>query len=81
MELAPIISKHPADYLKIIFRRKWFLIVPVVIGLVGGTIAGNILPKSYEASTLILVEEGRVINPLIQGLAVSTSVQVVLLPT
>ncbi|MFH1244917.1 MAG: GNVR domain-containing protein, partial [Candidatus Omnitrophota bacterium] len=29
--------------------------------------------KTYRASTLILVEEGRVINPLIEGLAVSTS--------
>ena len=38
-----------------------------------GIVAGNVLPKAYEASTLILVEEGRVINPLIQGLAVSTS--------
>jgi len=73
MELQAITQKKPADYLKIIFRRKWFLIVPVVIGIVGGIIAGNVLPKSYEASTLILVEEGRVINPLIKGLAVSTS--------
>ena len=74
MDINSTTQKHPADYLKIVFRRKWFLIVPIVIGIVGGTIAGNILPKSYEASTLILVEEGRVINPLIQGLAVSTSV-------
>lgn len=66
-------QKQPADYLKIVFRRKWFLIIPIVIGIVGGIIAGNILPKSYESSTLILVEEGRVINPLINGLAVSTS--------
>ena len=73
MELPSIMQKQPADYLKILFRRKWFLIIPVVIGIVGGIIAGNIMPKSYESSTLILVEEGRVINPLIQGLAVSTS--------
>ncbi len=65
--------KKPTDYLKIFFRRKWFIIIPAVIGIVAGIIAGNILPKSYQASTLILVEEGRVINPLIQGLAVSTS--------
>jgi uncharacterized protein involved in exopolysaccharide biosynthesis len=65
--------KKPVDYIKIFFRRKWLIIIPVVMGIAAGLIAGNVMPKIYEASTLILVEEGRVINPLIQGLAVSTS--------
>ncbi|MFH1868727.1 MAG: GNVR domain-containing protein [Candidatus Omnitrophota bacterium] len=68
------ITKKPLDYIKIVFRRKWFIIIPLVIGLSGGIVAANVMPKVYESSTLILVEEGRVINPLIQGLAVSTSV-------
>ncbi len=69
-----LLQKKPFDYVRLVFRRKWLIIVPTVIGLVGGIIFANILPKKYESSTLILVEEGRVINPLIQGLAVSTSV-------
>lgn len=73
MELQPIAQKKPQDYLKIVFRRKWFIIAPIVISIVGGIIAGNTMTKVYESSTLMLVEEGRVINPLIQGLAVSTS--------
>ena len=73
MEQQSTTVKNPADYLKIFFRRKWFIIIPAIIGLVGGIIAGNIIPKKYEASTLILVEEGKVQNPLIQDLAVSTS--------
>lgn len=73
MDTQTTTQKNPADYLKIFFRRKWLIIIPVIVGMVGGIIAGNILPKSYESSTLILVEEGRVINPLINGLAVSTS--------
>lgn len=68
-----IITKKPADYLKIVFRRKWFIIIPAVLGLIAGVIFGNTLPKVYQSSTLILVEEGRVMNPLIQGLAVTTS--------
>lgn len=68
-----MILKKPLDYLKIFFRRKWFIIIPTVIGLAVSIIACNTLPKMYEASTLVLVEEGRVVNPLIQGLAVSTS--------
>ncbi|MDB4349541.1 Wzz/FepE/Etk N-terminal domain-containing protein [Omnitrophica bacterium] len=68
------ISKKPIDYVKMIFRRKWLIIIPTVIGITVGIIAANVLPKAYEASTLILIEEGRVINPLVKGLAVSTSV-------
>ncbi|MDP2928824.1 MAG: GNVR domain-containing protein [Candidatus Omnitrophota bacterium] len=73
MDLQSVIQKQPADYLKIVFRRKWFLIIPIVIGIVAGIIFCNTLPKKYESSTLILVEEGRVANPLMQGLTVSTS--------
>ncbi len=73
METTTNTQRKPLDYLKLIFHRKWLIIVPTIIGLVGGVIAGNTLPKKYESSTLILVEEGRIINPLIKGLAVSTS--------
>ncbi len=74
MEQETLMQKKPLDYIKMIFRRKWLIAIPTVIGLIGGIIAINVLPKAYEASTLMLVEEGRVINPLIEGLAVSTSV-------
>ncbi len=73
MESHSISQKQPADYLKIIFRRKWFLIIPIVVGVVGGIIAGNIMPKVYDASTLILVEDGKANNPLMQDLTISTS--------
>lgn len=73
MDTQSISEKKPLDYLRIVCRRKWLLIFPLVLGIIGGLIAGNTLPKIYRASTLILVEEGRIINPLIEGLAVSTS--------
>ncbi len=73
MDQQALSQKKPIDYVKIIFRRKWLLIIPVTLGIIGGVIAANTLPKIYRASTLILVEEGRIINPLIKGLAVSTS--------
>ena len=74
MNQVPVKQLKPIDYLKVMFRRKWLIIVPVFIGIVCGIIAGNVLPKEYQSSVLILVEEGKVINPLIQGIAVSTSV-------
>lgn len=64
---------NPMHYLKIFFRRKWFIIIPIIIGMIAGIVAGNLMPKSYESYTLILVEEEKIINPIISGLAISTS--------
>ena len=61
------------EYLKIFFRRKWLFIAPAFIGLVGGAVACFLLPPTWEASTIILVEEEKIINPLFQNLAVSTT--------
>jgi len=44
------------DYLQIALRRKWLLILPAVLGLLGGMVALQYLPKSYKASALIVVE-------------------------
>ena len=44
-------TKHPLDYVKTVFRRKWLIIIPAVIGIIGGIIAADILPKEYETST------------------------------
>lgn len=66
-------NRNPLEYLKMFFRRKWLLIIPAFIGLVGGIIACFLLPPTWESSTIILVEEEKVINPLFQNLAVSTT--------
>jgi uncharacterized protein involved in exopolysaccharide biosynthesis len=65
--------KHPAEYLKIFFRRKWLVITPTFLGLVLGIVACFLLPRTWVSSAIILVEEEKIINPLIQELAVSTS--------
>lgn len=61
------------SYLRIFFRRKWFLIIPLLLGLGVGFFSANTLPKIYESYTVILVEEEKFTNPIIEGLAVSTS--------
>ena len=66
--------QNPLGYLKLFFRRKWFVIVPIVIGLTLGIMAFFLVPPDYESYTAVLVEEQRTINPLIQDLAVSSSV-------
>ncbi len=65
--------QNPMEYLKIFFRRRWLFIAPAFAGLVLSIVACFLLPPAYESNTLILVEEEKIINPLIQGLAVSTT--------
>jgi capsular polysaccharide biosynthesis protein len=65
--------QNPMEYLKIFFRRKWLFLAPAFAGLVLGIVACFVLTPLYESNTLILVEEEKIINPLIQGLAVSTT--------
>ncbi len=62
------------NYLKIFFRRKELILIPTIVGLVIGICAGIIMPKQYQSSTILLVEEGKSDNPLFNNLAVSTTV-------
>ena len=68
-------TKSPADYLKIFFRNKWLIIAGAWVGLVIGIVFSLTLPPKYESSAVILVQEEKAINPLMQGLAVSSSVE------
>ena len=73
----PEVSKYrnPTDYLKVIFRRKALIMIPAYAGLIIGIVACLLIPPTWQASTILLVEEEKIINPLIQNLAVSTSAQ------
>ena len=62
------------DYLRIFLRRKNFFLLPLIILFSVTIIVSFFLPKAYEARAVILVEEGKVINPLLKNLAVSTTV-------
>ena len=62
------------DYLRIFLRRKNFFLLPLIIVFSVTIIVSFFLPKAYEAKAVILVEEGKVINPLLKNLAVSTTV-------
>ncbi|MBU1062164.1 MAG: hypothetical protein KJ952_05555 [Candidatus Omnitrophica bacterium] len=64
---------NPLSYLRIFFRRKYFLIVPAVIGLGISFLVANTLPKIYQSYTNILIEEERRSNPALSGLAVFRS--------
>jgi polysaccharide chain length determinant protein (PEP-CTERM system associated) len=49
-------QRTPAEYLKILRRRKWLIILPVVAVLVASSYAIYKLPDVYKSSTLIVVK-------------------------
>jgi len=48
------------DYIEIIFRRKWFIIIPFAVSIIGVILALYFVPRTYKSSTLILVEHQKV---------------------
>ncbi len=62
------------DYMHIFFRRKWLFAIPFVLIICGSIIASFFMPKVYQARAIILVEDGKMLNPLLKNLAIATSV-------
>jgi uncharacterized protein involved in exopolysaccharide biosynthesis len=44
------------DYLEIVLRRKWYIIIPLVVSILISFGVCKYLPKVYKATTLILVQ-------------------------
>ncbi len=59
------------DYVEIFWRCKWWLVIPLVLGVVAGYVACFFIPPSYQSSTLILVEPQKVptsyVTPTVPG--------------
>jgi len=62
------------DYLAVGLLRKWYFIVPLIISVIVGVCIAIFSPKIYQSQALILVRNEKLINPLIQGLAMPTAV-------
>lgn len=73
-------EEQTSIYTQISIMAKEFLRHPVLVGSIFALIAlaalgaGLLLPKKYNASTTILVEDRNIIGPLMEGRAVPTSV-------
>lgn len=55
-----------SSYLSIAQRRKWWFILPFLLTLLGGLAAVLIIPKVYEAKTLVLVQGQKVPEHYVQ---------------
>jgi len=54
------------DYLQILWRRIWVLVVPVFVLPVIAVLVARVLPKRYTATTTVLVGQQRIQESLIQ---------------
>ena len=52
----PTSMPKPNEIWAILIRRRWYFILPVIIGLGVGSVLSVILPKKYTASTTIMVQ-------------------------
>ena len=62
-------------YLAIILRRKYLALSVGLAALSILTWGSFVLPKAYEASSTVFVEKSSMINPLIQGLGISSNME------
>lgn len=67
------INQNLHGYLRMIFRRKWMLIIPTFTCFMLAICLSIILPREYRSSTTILVQEGKTDNPLFENIAISSS--------
>ena len=59
-------------YINMAIKRKWWIIVPFLITLLGGLTFLLITPKVYEAQTLILVQAQRVPEEFVRSIVSTT---------
>jgi polysaccharide chain length determinant protein (PEP-CTERM system associated) len=62
------------DYLQVILHRKWLFIVPLIASFAISVMIAKFLPRVYRSYGVILVEEKRISNPLIEHIAVARSI-------
>ncbi|MEE4354098.1 MAG: XrtA system polysaccharide chain length determinant [Desulfatiglans sp.] len=65
----------PSDlmkYLDMALRRKWWIIIPFLLSLLGGLAFALTMPKIYEARTLILVQPQRVPEDFVRPIVTTT---------
>jgi succinoglycan biosynthesis transport protein ExoP len=62
-------SFHPLDYVSVLRRRKWWLIVPVLVALVAGMIAVKVMAKEYRSESTIGVAAPTLSPEILKGVS------------
>lgn len=69
-----MLNKDYRAFLKILWRRKWWVVLPSAVGLLVAAVVLRELPRVYRASTLVLVEPPKVPADYVKT-TVTTSIQ------
>jgi protein tyrosine kinase modulator len=62
-------SFHPLDYTAVVSRRKWWLIVPVIVCVTAGALLAMFLPKEYLSQATIGVAAPTLSAELLRGVS------------
>ncbi len=65
----------PELAIDIILRRRWIILIPFSLALIIGILLAVMLPRSYEAKTMILVESQRVPQNYVQSIVTENTAQ------
>ena len=63
------------DYLAVVVRRRWYFVVPCVATVSIAMAVGVTLPRIYRTETVLLLEDPKIMNPLMQGMAIASPVE------
>jgi len=61
------------EYYYMVVRHKFWLFISTIVCFFIATVLAFALPKVYRAETVLLVQDEKLLNPLIAGLAISPS--------
>ncbi len=53
-------------YIDLVIKKRWFLIIPILLSLSAGIYLSVTLPRTYQATTLILVETSKVPSSVVK---------------
>jgi len=59
------------DYVDIVRRRKWALIIPIVVVPIAAVLVGRALPKRYTATTTVLIGQQKIKESVVNDKPVS----------
>lgn len=60
------------DYIEIVLRRLWYIIIPVIVVMIGAVLYAYTSPKLYRSSTLILITPQKVPEAFVRPTVTST---------
>jgi polysaccharide chain length determinant protein (PEP-CTERM system associated) len=62
-------------YINLIFKRRWLIIIPFCLCMIGGIYLAIALPRVYQASTLILIKPQQVPQDYVQSAFVAANIE------